>query len=207
MKFLKKCFIIGLIAAILLGLIYWALKFIWNIFSPFKLFSTLIFGKHIFGLEIVIALIFIIIVGFLINLWEKKSGPIKQKTVIHKILNFFHAIKNTVSRWLDASQPSRGIYVAVEIAPGVSALGMTSYNTFRFNNYDKDGKYLLEESERIAVSLVSWPFPTTGPLIVFVQRDKIQPLDKIPPEIIVQLIMTATILKFKDEDKNKAPSN
>lgn len=207
MKFLKKCFIFGLIAVLLLGLVYWILKFIWNILSPFKLISALIFGKYVFGLEIVAALLFIIIVGFLMNLWEKKSGPIEQKTVTHKILNFFHAVKITVSRWFDASQQSEGIYVAVEIAPGVSALGMTSYNAFPFYTYDKEYVGKLNIEDRIAVGLISWPIPTTGPLIVFVQRDKIQPLDKIPPEIIVQLIMTATMLKFKDEDKNKAPSD
>lgn len=188
MKFLKKCFIIGLITAVLFGFIFWILKFIWSLLIPFKFISILIFGKYLFGLEIFVLFVFIIIVGLLINFWERKSGPIEQKTIIHKILSFFQAIKITVSRWFDGSQKPEGIYVAVEISPGISALGITSYNTFNLANEDK-----------IAVALVSWPFPTTGPMIVFVSRNKIKTLDHIPPEIIIQLIMTATMLKFKDE--------
>jgi uncharacterized membrane protein len=198
MKFIKRCFIIGLIGAGLIGLVFWILKSIWSFLQPFKYLTKIIFGKTIPGLEILVILIFILIIGIIINFLEKKIGPIdkqvKKISFIHRILNFFSSIKNTVSHWLGEKSDKnvqKSIYVAVEIFPGFSVLGMTSYNNLNINKED-----------RVAVAIISWPFPTTGPIIAFVRKEMIYELNEIPPEIVVQTIMSATLLKLENTKDN-----
>lgn len=213
MKFIKKCFIIGLIAVVLVGLIIWILKFIWNFLAPFKYIVKLIFAKPIPGFEIVVILIFIFIIGVLINLLEKRVGIGQQAqnvSFIRRILNFFSTIKNTVSYWLSEKSSElknqKNIYVVVEVFPGFSVLGMTAYNEITVDFYDENGAYHHEK--RIAIAVISWPFPTTGPIVIFARPDMIYELKNVPPEVIVQLIMSATLLKINpDQTQSKTDSS
>ena len=199
MNFIKKSLIIGLITTALLGIVVFITKLLWGFLAPFKYLSLIIFGRYIFGFELIGLLIFMFIIGFLINIWEKRKGPIEKRIrripLVEKFLNLIQAIKDTVSYWFGRSEKKHP-YVAVKLSSNSYRLGITAYNRIKINGKDM-----------IAVAIVSWPFPNTGPFIDFYQENQIIPLDNIPVNIIIQLQTTGTLLKvIQDLEQKQSPT-
>ncbi len=199
MNSFKKTLITGLIAVALLCLIFFVLKSFWNIITPIRTLSALIFNRYIPGLEIVLLLIFILLIGFGLNLWEKRKSPftrtINRIPFVGRLLNLFQSIKKTVSFWIGdkkelESEHKNKAWVLIKWAPGIYSLGLTSQTSIKKINQ-------ATGEELIAVLPTSVPFPATGVSLFFLPLNKIIPLD-IPIDMGFELLMSAGLLKIDD---------
>lgn len=166
-KKIKSIFISGLIVVIGLGICYKIIVFIIDITRPLKELFEVWFSWNFPGLEILVAVAVIFIIGYLINIGK---GKLLEKGERIPGLRMVKAVRENTEKLL-----REGKIVKIPLFGPISVIGFTSENA------------LEEDKDEIFVFVPNSPMLFTG-WVVLVPKDRIKPLSGSLQEFITLLV-------------------
>jgi len=179
MKSLKKIFWTGLITVFVIWIFVSMGKLIYNLLAPLRDLIHLISKHPIPGLEFVLGIVAIILLGLVVTHIKLPTSKIP---IISKISWLIHSIKNAGSR-LEAGKI---VAVQVKFSNNLSVLGFTS------------GKSLIIDGKKmIVVLLPSTPNPVTG-YVFTVPEDQITYLPDLS-KAVLKIIVTGGLINDDEQ--------